>query len=260
MSDPHASSVRPRPSFQDWLLVAINTAFVAAGIVILPREPAGGIVTLAFFGSCLAVSAATVWRKLRYRRFRAEHIDVAGGVPIRPSRTFLPLLGGWLAILGVVLFVFGGEVGPIFQAVAVIIAIAGFATLALALSGYAAGGFLQFDPDALTIAQRTWHGTWAARLPWDDIVSVQEGEYQSNPMLLVTVADPAALEIAPAKARGLAMRDIARARAWMGADFAVMTLHYGIALPLLAETVARYVNDAAARAELRPRLPGRTRP
>jgi hypothetical protein len=234
----------------DWLLVAINTTFVIAGIVILPREPAGGVVTLAFFGSCLAVSVATIWRKLRYRRFVAERIGVAGGVPIRPSRTFLPLLGGWLAALGVVLFVFGGEVGLIFQAIACIIAVAGIAALVLALTGYATGGFLQFDPDALTIAQRTW----AARIPWDDIVSVQEGEYQSNPMLLVTVADPGALQIAPAKARDRAMRDIARARRWMGADFAVMTWHFGIALPVLAETVARYVNDTAARAELHPRL------
>jgi hypothetical protein len=234
----------------EWLLVAINTAFVVAGIVILPRQPAGGIVTLAFFGSCLAVSVGTVWRKLRYRRFTAERIDVAGGVPIRPSRTFLPLLGGWLAILGVVLVVFGGGVGLIFQAVAVVIAVAGIGTLVLVLTGYATAGYLQFDPETLTIAQRTW----AARIPWDDIVSVQEGEYQSNAMLLVTVADPAELEIVPAMARDLAMRDIARTGGFMGADFAVMTAHYGIALPVLAETVARYVNDSSARAELHPRL------
>jgi hypothetical protein len=239
----------------DWLLVALNTAFVAAGIVILPREPAGGLATLAFFGSCLAVSAGTVWRKLRYRRFAGERIDVAGGVPIRPSSTFLPLLGGWLALLGVVLFVFGGEIGLIFQAIAVIIAVTGMTTLVLALTGYATGAFLQFDPDALTIGQLSWQGPWRARIPWDDIVSVREGEYESNPMLLVTVVDPAVLQIVPAKARDRAMRDIARARQWMDADFAVMTSLYGIALPVLAETVARYVNDAAARAELHPRLP-----
>ena len=40
----------------------------------------------------------------------------------------------------------------------------------------------------------------------------------------------------------------------MGADFAIMTTHYGIDLPVLAETVARYVGNAGARAELRPRL------
>jgi hypothetical protein len=250
MSEQHPRPLRPRPTATEWLLVAINTAFVAAGIVILPREPAGGVVTLAFFGSCLAVSLATVWRKLRYRRFTAERIDVAGGVPIRPSRTFLPLLGGWLAILGVVLFWFGGGIGPIFQAIAVIIAVAGIGTLLLALTGFATAGYLQFDPDALTIAQRRW----AARIPWDDIVRVQEGEYQSNPMLLITVAAPAELEIVPAKSRDLAMHDIARTGGLMGADFAVMTWHYGIALPVLAETVARYVNDATVRAELRPRL------
>ncbi len=50
------------------------------------------------------------------------------------------------------------------------------------------------------------------------------------------------------------MRDIARTQASMGADFVVMARHYGIDLPVLAATVARYVQDVAARADLRPRL------
>lgn len=249
-SAPHRTPDRPRPTAKEWLLVAINSAFVAAGLLILTQNRDTGIVTIAFFGTCLAVALATVVRKLRYRRFAAERVAVAGGVPIRPSSTFMPLLGGWLAVLGIILFVFGHDYPLLFRVLAVLIAVAGVAVLALALTRRLPGGFLQFDPDALTIAQRRWR----ARIPWDDIAGVHEGEYASNPVLLVAVADPARLDIAPEQARALAMRDIARTRALMGADFAVMSQHYGIDLPVLAATVQRYVEERDARAELGPRL------
>jgi len=132
----------------------------------------------------------------------------------------------------------------------VFVAFVGVVVLALSFTGSFPGGYLQFDPDGLTIAQRTW----AARIPWDDITGVHEGELSSNAVLLLTVADPTRLEIAPAQAFAIAMRDIGRARGLIGADFMVMARHYGIDLPVLAATIARYVQDAAARAELRPRL------
>jgi hypothetical protein len=250
LDEPHYSRNRPRPTTREWLLVAINTLFVVAGIVILPHEPDGAIVTIAFFGTCLVVSLGTVLRKLRDRRFAAETLAVAGGVPIRPSNIIMPLLGGWLAILGVVLFVFGHDYPLLFRAIAVFIAVVGVVVLALALMRRLPGGFLRFDPDALTIAQRRWR----ARIPWDNILIVHEGEYASNPMLRLRVVDLDGLDIAPAEARAAALRDIARTQALMGAEFVVMTAQYGIDLPLLAGTVARYVQDRAARAELRPRL------
>jgi hypothetical protein len=250
LDEPTYSPKRPRPTFKEWLLVAINLVFVICGFLILPRERDGGIVTIAFFGTCLVVSVGTVVRKLRYRRFAADKLAVAGGVPIRQSNTLMPLLGGWLAILGTVMFAFGHDYPFLFRAIAVFVAVVGAVVLVMALTGRLYSGFLRFDPDGLTIAQ----GRWRARIPWDDILAVHEGEYASNPMLLVTVADVGLIDIAPAEARTAALRDIGRARALMGADFAVMTTHYGIDLPLLAGTVARYVQDRDARAELRPRL------
>lgn len=241
---------RPVPSFGDWALVAINVAFVVMGLIILPREPATGIVTLAFFGSCLAVSAGTVLRKLRDRRFTAERIAVAGGVPIRPSNLYLPLLGAWLAALGVVLTLFGPDYPLLFRVLAGGVAVVGIVVLALSITGRLPGGFLQFDPDALTIAHRTWR----ARIAWDNIAAVGEGELSSNAVLLLTLADPAQLDIVPAQARNRALRDIGTTQALMGADFMIMPRQYGIALPVLAATIARYVGEPAARAELRPRL------
>ncbi len=47
---------------------------------------------------------------------------------------------------------------------------------------------------------------------------------------------------------------IGQSEALMGADFAIMTAHYGISLPVLGAAVARYAQDTSARAELRSRL------
>lgn len=250
MTAPRYAPHRPLPSLTDWALAALNIAFVAGGLLVLFKNPAVGLVTIAFFGSCLVVSGGTVLRKLRAHRFKAERIDVAGGVPIRPSTTLLPMLGGWLTILGIILFAFGGDYPPMFRILAVLVAVCGVVVLGLGLTGRFPGGFLQFDPEGFTIAQRRWR----ARIPWDDITGVHEGEFASNPVLLLDVADPTRIDIAPANAQAVAMCEMGRMRARMGADIAIMTRNYGIELPLLATTVAHYVHDKSARADLRPRL------
>jgi hypothetical protein len=250
MADDFSTPHSPPPSWQEWLLLAINLIFVVMGLLILPHDRDAGIVTLALFGSCLVSSAATILRKRRFGRFSAEKVDVIGGVPIRAQAGLMKLLGAWLLILGIILVVFGHDYPQYFRYLSWFVALVGAAVLGGALAGLWPGGYLQFDPDALTIAQRTWR----ARIPWDEITSVSAGEYQSNPVLLIDVADGARLNIMPPEETARAMKAIAQSQAMMGADFAIMTTHYGIDLPVLGATVARYVQDASARAELRPRL------
>lgn len=251
MSDDPLTPPRfPPPTRREWVLLAINIVFVLLGLILLADDRDKGIVTLALFGSCLAVTAATIIRKRRYGNFSAEKVDVVGHVPIRPKTGLMQLSGAWLAILGVIFVVFGHDYSLLFRCLGGVIAIAGAAVLVAALTGRWPGGFLQFDPEGLTIANRLWR----AQLLWDEITSVQEAEYHSNPVLLIAVADAAMLDITPPQARGRAIVAIAQRRGMMGADFAIMTTHYGIDLPVLAETVARYVGNAGARAELRPRL------
>ncbi|MGI9424244.1 MAG: hypothetical protein ACR2PA_13715 [Hyphomicrobiaceae bacterium] len=240
----------PPPTGQDWLLLAISIVFVVMGAIILTNDRDVGIVTLAFFGSCLAVSVGTILRKYRFRRFAAEKVDVTGGVPIRPKTGIAGLVGAWLLVLGLILVTFGHDYPLVFRLIAGFIAVVGVVFLAAALTGQWPGGYLLFDPEHLTIAQRGWR----ARIPWDEITAVHESEFHSNPVLLVEVADPIRLEITPSAAQERAMKSIAGTQAMMGADFAIMTMHYGIDLPVLAAAVARYVQDATARAELRARL------
>ena len=245
MSEEH-----PRPSFQDWLLLAIGIAFVAIGLVILPSNPDTGIVTLAFFGSCLAVFASVIARKLRYRKFVASKVDVVGGIPIRPKKALMVVMGLWMLVLGVIMFVYGHSYPFEFRAIAAFVAVVGVVLFVGAALGKWPGGYLQFDPDCLTIAQRRW----SARIPWHSIAAVHEAEYHSNPVLLIAVPDLAAIAIEPASATARAFKAIAKMQTYMGAEFAIMSTHYGMDLPVLAAAVTRYASDAAARKELGQRL------
>lgn len=240
---------RPGPTFKDWLLLSINIVFVAMGLVIVRDDFNVGIVTIAFFGSCLAVAANAVVSKLRFRTFTATRVDVVGGVPIRPLRWKMQLLGLWLLGLGVVLVVFGENYPPMFRALAGVIGLAGAALLIATLTRQWPAGFLQFDPDALTIAGRNWR----ARIPWGRISLVAEGDYHSNPVLFIGVDDITAIDIGSPPGADAALKAMARSRMMMGSEFAIMTSQYGIDLPVLAETVRGYAEDPVARVRLRPR-------
>ncbi len=240
----------PLPNWQDWLLLTINIVFVVMALIILPRNRDVGIVTLVLFGTCLVVSAGTILRKFRFRRFSGEKVGVAGGVPIR-VRTGKMLLGGaWLTGLGTILVVFGQDYPFYFCVLAGSFAVVGALFFLAAFAGIWPGGYLQFDPDYLTIAERKWQ----ARIPWEDIEKVSQAECNSNPLLLLFVRDLTCLDIAPPDELRRATTAIARTRQISGADFSIMTDHYGIDLPVLKAAITRYVNDVSARAALRPQL------
>jgi hypothetical protein len=245
--------VPPLPSVKDWALLAISTVFVAIGLVVLWSEPDVGIVTLALFGSCLALFAHNIWRKFHYRNLAGARIAVVGGVPIRAGLARPIGLGLWIATMGGLMAGFGGNYGPVFQWLSAGVALAGFAVLGLVALGRYSGRFLRFDPEGLTIAERGWQ----VLLPWDSITDVQVGSYNDNPMLFLHVADPGALVVAPPEAGGKAMAKFASNQSWMGAPFAIMTGEFGTDAPVLAGAIATYVQNHAARRSLTPALPGK---
>ena len=237
------------PSLKDWALLAIGVVFSVAGVFILSSDRDVGIVTLAIFGTCTAVFAMQIWGKLRARNFTASQVEVAGGVPIRPKRTLGLILGGWMLALGIVLVVFGATYGAPFRWLSGIIAVVGAVLLIATALGRFPGGYLQFDPDALTIAQAKWR----VAIPWDEISGVTESEFSGNPMLLIVVTDAASLIIDPPEAAAAVYKAIAKNQSMIGAEFAVMTTHYGIDLPILAAAVTHYARNRKARASLRQR-------
>lgn len=246
-------AIRQGPSLQDWLLLVIGAAFVLMGLAVLSKDPTAGLVTIAFFGSCLGVAVINIVRKRRYQSYAAlapAHVSVAGGVPIRPKKSIAVAMSLWLIGLGLIMAVAGARYPLAFRLIGVVLMILGAGMLIAIWKNWVPAGFLQFDPDAFTIGYRRF----AVRIPWDNIASVMEGEYHSNPVLLLDVHDAAAITAVPPDALARAMKAIATNRTWAGADFMVMTTQFGLDLPVLSETVLRYAQDQSARVSLQKRI------
>lgn len=246
-SNAHQGSRKyPRPSWRDWTLLAIALLFVIAGLLILPRDPNVGIVTLAFFGSCAVVFLASIARAARFHHFRATRVEVAGGVPIRPSRGRILLVGGWLTVLGFVILTFGAPYPLLIGVLAGFIAVVGLIVVTGALIGWFSREFLQFDWDAFTIAKRGYR----ARIPWDHIAHLEAGAYNNNPILLIWVDDLRAVIFAPEGAEADAYKATAGVQ-MLGAHFALMTSWYSFDLAVLTAAILSYARDANARDHLK---------
>jgi len=236
---------------RNWLLVLLNLAFIGAGLVMIRDEPHMAIVTIAFFGSCLAITLVMMFQWRLNDLVRVRKISVVGGVRIKPRRTFLYVTGAWMIALGLILYWFGDGYPLLFRLIGLLIAVVGAVFGGAALLGRLPRGHLRFDPDAFELG----HGAYAVRIPWDAISRVADAEYHMNPVLLITLHDERMLTVVPSDKTAAALKLIASNRAWTGADYMLMPSQYGLTLSALGSAILRYVNDPAARAELVPALP-----
>jgi hypothetical protein len=234
------------PQKTEWMLLIVNISFVLTGLVLLPSSPDAGIVTIAFFGTCLVTTLAFQWRRHLDLIFRAQSIEVAGGVKIKPQRRIIFLMGGWLAVLGPLMYVYSGTYPPIFQWLCLLIGAIGIGLVIAAALGLLPRGFLQFDPEGLTIGT----GGWTVQLPWDSISNVGQGEYHMNPVVYLDTEDSETLVIVPDTKRGKALKRMEFNRSMLGAPFMLMPIHYGIPSPVLAGAIWHYCENEDARAGL----------
>lgn len=236
-----------RITFQDWALVVIGGLFTLGGLLILRNDFKTGLVTLAFFGVCFAHAVSVILRKRRARRQVALTAAVAGGVPIRHSRTRMALLGGMLLALGALHAAFTTTAVQV--GIGWLLIVVGTVMLAGLASGRLYTNYIQFDPAGITFASR--HGK--AVVPWDAVTGLARTDMSSNPVVLVSV-DAAALEVQPETHKPRVFRQMARSRGTTGADFAIMCTVYGIDAPVLLAALERYVARPESRHELQ-RLP-----
>lgn len=236
---------------RNWALLLLNLAFVVLGFVMLPSDPSKGIVTIAFFGSCLAITLAMMYQWRLNALIRVRAISVVGGAKITPRRTHLYVSGIWMLVLGLVLYVFGTSYPFLFRLIGLFISLVGACLAGAALLGYLPRGHMRFDAEALEIGLRAS----TVRIPWDNIAAVVEGEYHMNPVLLIEVGDDNALQVLPPAKHETAMNSIATSRAWTGAAFMLMPSQYGLTLGTLSAAITQYRNDPAARATLKSALP-----
>ncbi len=238
-----------RPSLKDWALLAVAVAFVVCGLLIVTANRDVGIVTIAFFGPCAALAANTIMRKRRFRRLRPLRAEIVGGVPIRLSRAVFLTYSLTFMTMGVVLVLFGRSYGPVFWAIAWGLAIIGCVLLLGFLSGRLANGYVQFDPEGITIGRRRW----AYTVPWDDIERVGAGDVSNNPAVFIWLRDFNAVRVHPAEYRNRALKQLASNALWVGAPIMLLTSQYRIDLPLLMKALERYLGDPSSRGELAPR-------
>lgn len=239
------------PGLREWSVLVISVAFAACGFVALFDKPRAGVPTLAFFGACAALAARTVLRKRRFARLRLISAEIVGGVPIRPSRSYLAVFALALSSLGTVLLVYWRDASVVVLICVWMIASAGALLLLGLVTGYLPVGFLQFDPAGLTIGRRRD----AFTLPWDSIAAVRPGEFHDNPVLLLLLQDPSLVLVTPAHARGRVIATLKSNMKWVGAHVMIMSSHYAIDLPFLVTAIERYIADPCARDRLAvPRL------
>lgn len=171
-------------------------------------------------------------------------------MPIRPSRLRLALLVGTVLVLGSVFAVFGGRDWPLVGIGVFLVAVGALMLGGLVLGVWPAG-HLRFDPGAFAIGFRKGE----ARIPWSALRRIEACEYQRNAAVLLWV-DPVAIVAEPSAFAPALLQQMASARAWMGADFAIVTTMYGIDAEVLAAVLGRYALEPEAREELaaRPRL------
>jgi len=245
----------PGSGLTEWLVAGLSLAFVAVGVAMLRDRSEFAVPVLAFFGVCAAVAIVTIVRKYRFARLRPLAVEIVGGVPIRPSRTYVAVLAATLLGLGFVLLPYAlRESIVLLLCTGTMLATGAFLAVGL-IMGRLPVGFLQFDPGGLTIGQRRASFT----LPWDAIARVAPGEFHDNAVLLLWVRDMDAVLVRPPGLRARVVAGLRSNRKWVGADVMIMSSQYGIDLPLLVSAVERYVADPHAREGLAvPRLPPRS--
>jgi hypothetical protein len=236
----------PKPNIRDWALLAIGIIFVICGVIILPSKRDVGIVSLAMFGPATVVAATIILRKLRFRRQRALKAEIAGGVPIRQSRVLVITSAATLFAMGVVFILFGKSYGPIFLALAWLVAAIGGGLLISALLGWWPNDSIQFDPKGITFGRTRY----TFMVPWEAIAGVCAGHYSNNPAAFIWLHDNTSIVVHPVEQYRRALKHLAWNAGWTGAPIFVLTSNYGMDLPLFMMALERYLTDPATRAEL----------
>ncbi len=247
--DAECASQRPQPfriSRRDLISLIINWAFALLGLALLPSAPDVGLVTLALFGSGALFLGWQQWRRYTEHRLLLTSVAVAGGVPIAQRRGSTVVKGLWLVALGLVFVVFGGSYPVAFQWLGGFVFLVGIAVTALAALRLHPAGFLQFEPDGLIIAQRSWQ----VLVPWDRIYAVKRGDISNTPFIRLGVTDIATLAITPPSATAKALQEMLSGSRWSWGPFMIFPTHYGIATPVLGGAIVHYVRNAPARKNL----------
>ena len=233
-----------------WGMFAGNVVFVICGLVLLRTNFAVAVITIACFGYCAITIGMELGRKLRADAPAYGRVELAGGMPLRPSRLLPASLALAIAAFGVMFMVFGSRHGVIIQGVGLGLAVLGCVFLAGVMIGWLPMSYLQFDPVGITLGRRGF----AYTVPWDNISALGTEEINDDPVILIRLHQPRDIAVTPPQRTPEALHELSRCERSYGAHVFLTPLQYRMDASRLTEALDRYVREPRTRAELSGRL------
>jgi hypothetical protein len=228
----------------------VSLGFMALASRLIREDPDAAMSLMVLFGVCAVVSAATIRRKLRSRHeSRVNEAEIAGGVPIRPSRKAALVAGSAMFIIGSVLLYFGDPFPLLYTLSMIVLTSMGAFILLGVVCRFLPFGYIQFDPPGLSIGERQW----TLIIPWDQIAFVAPGGLDEKIMLFVGIFQIEAVQVRPEKYRKKALKRIHANMRWFGVPVTIMPGRYGLSLPLLIKAIERYITNPDSRSALKRR-------
>lgn len=236
----------PGPTVGDVAVAAIGLVFCVGALIVFSSDWRSGLTSLAFFGFVFLVAGDVLWRKLREGRFKARHVSVVGQVNFRARSTRMIVLSAGMVVAGGIVALVDSHAPLLYRALAGFVALVGACMLVALLAGLGGRQSLRFEPAGVVFGERRY----SFLLRWDDMASLAAGEFSSNPVLRIGLAEGARIDVEPSSARASFDRLRSKNRAWMGADLVIMPLLYGFDTHLLLAALMRYRSEPQARNEL----------
>ncbi len=225
--------------------IVVGLVFIFIWALIMYKEDLSffNLNAIVFFLLGIVTTIATILWKLRYRKFRASKVSVAGGVPIYKDVS-QSILFSWFICLGGLSIPFspaGISIVTIgISAFVVLLSVMIFTAVLKARKRH----YLQFDRKAITIGLNSSR----AIIPWGCIARIEADEFASNPVLLLWLKRPDRVEIVPASSRREGFAGL-RGGYWKS-DVVLFPEAYKVDLPVLGAAIARFAADSKAREEL----------
>lgn len=245
-------------TFGEWLLLVFLLGMVLLNVALpfLGRGELWQIGAVAMLVALAADPALTIKSKLRAHQVALHPslaLSVAGGLPIVPRRGPTLRIGVGALVVGVLLAVTGQSLGTMVLLAGLLVAGFGCVTLMDLALGRNKLPALIFIPDGLRL--ETASITYLVR--WD-AMGVHPLSVQEPTLVCICVSEPARL-VADAQIvsgdplieRAKFARVIEDNLTWFGAPVTVSCPDYGLDALLLMRALHRYIDDPAAREELR---------
>jgi hypothetical protein len=251
-----------KPSWKEWLLLAIALVFTLAGTLMIfksanNRELIQGLACTVFFGICAIVFTQTLWSRRQSRAHGANlSVTLQFGTVLKMGKTRTLLLACAFLVPGALFFLWGWqEPNWLIVGIGTLTALAGAVLLALVVLGIAGTGTMAFEKDGLRIGDRGG----SVLLAWDNIAGLRCGDFNQNQMVMILIKNAEWLSLTGKGtwkkwSREGILKEIGNCRAIWGCDWGIITGLYGVNAMLLAKAMATYVTDPQVRAGLEDHL------